>query len=107
MRLSPHDPRMFMWMPALAGSHFLGGQYEEAVDVGRRAAAMKPDYHHCVRYVAAALGMMGRPEARDLLPRLQALDGSLAGTERFLGRYFIARSALARILEGLRRAGFE
>src|SRR5262249_50114574 len=36
IRLSPHDPRLFLWLPALAGAHYLLGHYEEAVAVGQR-----------------------------------------------------------------------
>ena len=34
IRLSPNDPRQFIWLPALAGSYYLSGRHEEAM--GRR-----------------------------------------------------------------------
>jgi hypothetical protein len=35
-RLSPTDPRLFIWLPALAGAHYLLRHYEEAIEAGRR-----------------------------------------------------------------------
>jgi len=37
IRLSPHDPRLSMWLPALAGAHYLLGHYEEAIATGQRS----------------------------------------------------------------------
>lgn len=107
-RLSPNDPRRFIWIPALAGSYYGSRRYEEAVENGRRGLALKPDYLPALRYVVAALGQLGRrAEAASLLPLLRTLDPSLADAERYLGRYYVARPALDHILDGLRKAGFE
>lgn len=107
LRLSPNDPRSFLWMPALAGSHYLGGHYEEAIEAGRYGLAIKPDYLHCLRYVTAALGQTGRrDEAAVAIKQLRALDGSLKETEAFLAPYYIDRKSLDHILDGLRKAGF-
>ncbi len=107
MRLSPNDPRKFIWMPALAGSYYLAGRNDEAIDAGRHGHAMKPDYPAPLRYVIAALGQSGRAaEAKELLPVLRQNDGDLAGTEAYLRRYYVDETALNLILDGLRKAGF-
>jgi adenylate cyclase len=108
MRLSPNDPRVFLWIPALAGSHYLAGQYEQAIEAGRYGLTIKPDYRHCLRYLIAALGQLGRhDEAAGIIGQLRALDGSLAKTAAFLSLYYVDRKALDHILEGLRKAGFD
>jgi adenylate cyclase len=105
-RLSPGDPRIFLWMPALTASHYLTGRYDAAIEAGHRALQMKPEYRHSLRYLVAALGMTTPDRAAPLLGEMRSLDGSLAQTEAFLGRYF-RRSALDRIMTGLTRAGFD
>src|SRR5207249_11662126 len=37
IRLSPKDPRLFIWLPALAGAHYQRGHYAQAVEAGRRS----------------------------------------------------------------------
>jgi adenylate cyclase len=108
LRLSPNDPRVFLWIPALAGAHFLAGRYEQAIEAGRYGLAIKPDYLHSLRYVVAALGQLGRAaEATAEVARLRTLDGSLASTASFLSGYYTDRKSLDHILTGLRKAGFD
>jgi adenylate cyclase len=105
-RLSPADTRQFLWYTALTGAHYLLKQYEEAIEAGQRGLTIRPDYLHTTRYVAASLGQLGRiAEARKYRSALQALDGDLSGTQATLARVF-RPSALARIVDGLRKAGF-
>jgi TolB-like protein len=103
-RLSPADIRQFMWYTALAGAYYLKGQYEDAIEAGNRGLAIRPDYLHTARYIAASLGQLGRTaEARRYLDMVRTIDGDLSRTEAVLGRVF-KPSALARVIEGLRRA---
>src|SRR5260370_40340614 len=37
IRLSPSDPRLFIWLPALAGAHYQLREYAEAIEIGRRS----------------------------------------------------------------------
>ena len=107
LRLSPNDPRLFLWIPPLAGAHYLAGRYEQAIEAGRHGLAIKPDYLHCLRYVVAALGQLGRrDEATAAIAQLRTLDGRLANTATFLASYYIDQKSLEHILEGLRKAGF-
>jgi len=106
LRLSPHDPRRFLWVPALVTSHYLGGRYIKAAQEGLAAL---PDTPAMIRFVVAALGQFGRvAEARALLPRLRQLDGDLAGTMAYYkNTKFMVQVARDHIEAGLRKAGFD
>jgi adenylate cyclase len=106
-RLSPTDPRLFIWSTALSAAHYLLGDYDAAVAAGERGLGMRRDYLHTARYVVAALGQLGRAdELATYLPLLRELDGSADKTAATLGKVYVPH-ALARILEGLRKAGFD
>jgi adenylate cyclase len=107
LSLSPNDPRIFLWIPALSGAHYLAGQYEQAIECGRYGLGIKPDYRHCLRYVVAALGQLDRrDEAAAAIAQLRTLDARLEDTATFLASYYVDQKALEHILEGLRKAGF-
>jgi adenylate cyclase len=44
IHLSPRDPRLFMWLPALAGAHYQLQHYKEAIEIGRRAWALNRNW---------------------------------------------------------------
>ena len=107
LRLSPNDPSVFLWMPALAASHYLGGHYGQAIEAANQGLALKPDYLLPVRYLVAALGQLGRrDEASQWLGQLRTLDKSRAETAAFLGAYY-ENAPLQHILDGLAKAGFD
>jgi tetratricopeptide (TPR) repeat protein len=107
LRLSPQDPRRFIWLPALAGSHYLAGNYTEALRAGHEALTANPRYLPVVRYIVASLGQLGQADAaKTVIPLLRKLDGDLAGTRTHLRDYFVA-PAVEGIVEGLARAGFD
>ncbi len=108
IRLSPSDPRMFIWLPALAGAHYQLHHYEEAVEIGRRAWALNRNWPAGLRYVVAGLSQLDRiDEAQTPLAELRLLNVSLAFVEGNLQRLFTDRDAVEHILDGLRKAGFE
>ena len=37
LRLNPHDPRRFMWLPYLAASHYLSRRYKACLDASEQA----------------------------------------------------------------------
>src|SRR5205085_689751 len=86
IRLSPNDPRMFIWVPALAGAHYLLGQYEEAVAAGRRSWSLNRNWPAGRRYgVARAVSGRGDP-GRDVStascrPRILRLRAVVNGVE--------------------------
>lgn len=59
VRLSAHDPRLFVWLPILALTHFLAGRHRDALAACQRALAARPDYPVALRYLVAALGHWG------------------------------------------------
>ncbi len=104
-RLSPTDQRQFIWLTGVAGAHYLRGDYELAIEAGRRGLALRPDYLHPARYVAAALGQLDRAaEATSYVAMVRTLDATLSGTRNILGRAFEPQP-LQKILDGLGRAG--
>jgi adenylate cyclase len=108
IRLSPADPRLFIWLPALAGAHYQLSRYEEAVEIGRRAWALNRNWPAGLRYVVAGLGQLGRiAEAQAALAELKALDPSLGFVEGILTRLYSSRPGVDHFLEGLRKAGME
>lgn len=106
LRLNPHDPRRFMWLPYLAASHYLAGRNKECLAVCEQALVANPGYPLAVRYMVAALGQLGlAAQAQPLLPLLRKIDGGYAGTETMWRRLFVPEAA-DHLLEGCRRAGF-
>ena len=107
LRLSPHDPRRFLWLPALAGARYLSGDYRGALRAGQEALTINAGYFPVVRYIVAAMGQLGqRGAARSVMPLLRRLDVDRAATEAHLDGYF-APAAIRHIVAGLEQAGFD
>jgi len=108
IRLSPSDPRMFMWLPALAGAHYQMRHYEEAVEAGRRSWSLNRNWPHGLRYVVAGLAQLGRiEEAQAALAELRLMDANLEFSASVLRRTWSDPGDVDHILDGLRKAGFE
>ena len=107
LRLSPHDPRRFQWLPAVAISHYLCARYRQALAAAQEALSAKQDYPVALRYLVATLGQLGRAaEANGVLPLLRRHDGNLEGTEHYIRARFMPEAA-DKIVDGLRKAGFK
>jgi adenylate cyclase len=108
IRLSPSDPRLFIWLPALAGAYYQLRQYEKAVAIGRRSWTLNRNWPAGLRYVVAGLAELGRiEEAEAPLAELKRLNTNLAFVEGNLRRLFIDQATVDHIIGGLRKAGFE
>jgi adenylate cyclase len=108
IRLSPSDPRLFIWLPALAGAHYQMRHYEQAVEIGRRAWTLNRNWHAGLRYVVAGLAELGRiEEAQAPLAELKRLNSNLAFIEGNFQRLFSDRTAVNYIMKGLRKAGMK
>jgi tetratricopeptide (TPR) repeat protein len=108
IRLSPRDPRMFIWLPALAGAHYQMRHYEEAIEIGRRAWALNRNWPAGLRYVVAGLGQLGLiEEVQTALGELKRFDADLAHTECILTRLYSGRAGVDHFLNGLRKAGLQ
>jgi adenylate cyclase len=108
IRLSPTDPRLFIWLPALAGAHFQQRHYDQAIEIGRRSWTLNRNWPAGLRYVVAGLAELGRiEEAQAPLAELRRLNANLAFVEGNLRRLFTDRVAVDHVVAGLRKAGFE
>ena len=106
VRIAVHDSRLFMWLSEAAVIYYLAGRYRDSLVACQRSLTAKPDYPVSMRYLVASLGQLGRgAEAQGAVRLLAKLDGNLAGTEAYLRNMFV-ESAVRRIADGLRKAGF-
>src|SRR6516164_9528446 len=87
IRLSPTDPRLFIWLPALAGAHYQMRHYAEAVEAGRRSWSLNRNWPTGLRYVVAGLAQLGRiEEAQSALGDLKLMDANLEFTASMFRR---------------------
>ena len=108
IRLSPKDPRLFVWLPALAGAHYQLGHYAQAVEAGRRSWMLNRNWPAGLRYVVAGLAELGRiDEAKAALEELRLLNPNLAFVEGNLRRLYNDAASVDHILDGLRAAGLD
>jgi adenylate cyclase len=71
LRLNPRDPRNAVYMCQIASSYYLEHDYDSAVEAARRSLARFADFPHTCRWLAAALGQLGRTaEAQEVLHKI-------------------------------------
>jgi adenylate cyclase len=108
MRLDPHDPWVASRLNQLALGLYCSRDYEGAVEAAKRAIRSYPDYPNPYRWLAAALGRLGRiVEAREA--REMAVAVAPAAFDMYV-RQRVPRMRPedhAHMLEGLRKAGWE
>ena len=108
IRLSPKDPRLFIWLPALAGAHYQLRNYAEAIEAGQRSWMLNRNWPAGLRYLVAGLAKLGRiEEASAAVRELKLLNPDLAFVEGNLSQLYEDRAAVDHILEGLNAAGFD
>jgi len=108
IRLSPKDPRLFIWLPALSGAHYQLRHYAEAIEAGLRSWMLNRNWPAGLRYAVAGLALAGRiEEAKAALEELKLLNPNLAFVEGNLRRLYNDRTAIDHILDGLRAAGLD
>ncbi|MBR0671772.1 TIR domain-containing protein [Neoroseomonas soli] len=105
MRLSPVDPRTFVFQGGTAAAHFIAGRLDEARLWAARALRNQPAYGLALRVAAAANAMCGRAEeAQAALEALRSQDPGLR-VSNLRERAPWDRESLALLAEGLRKAG--
>ena len=105
IRLSPSDPRLFMWLPALACAHYQLRQYEEAVVAGRRSWTLNRNWPLGLTNVVAGLAQLGRlEEAQAALADLKRLDPNLSFVRTTLQRLYTYQAGIDHLLDGLRKS---
>jgi TolB-like protein/class 3 adenylate cyclase/Tfp pilus assembly protein PilF len=107
MRLSPLDPRLFVWQFNTALAHLCAGRYDDAAIWGERALRDQPIYPAAMRITAASHALARRlAEAQKLVERLRQIDPPLRISN--LGDVmppFRRPEDRAKYVEGLRIAG--
>jgi TolB-like protein/Flp pilus assembly protein TadD len=106
-RLSPRDPRAWYTDSAMAWTHFVAGQFEEAAARARKAWAQNPRFKPPLRMLAASLVRLGRrEEAAQVAQQTLRLEPHLTitGFRRRLG--YMQKDTLEAFMEALRIAGF-
>jgi TolB-like protein/class 3 adenylate cyclase/cytochrome c-type biogenesis protein CcmH/NrfG len=108
MRLSPHDPREFLFYDALGPAYFNAGQYAEGLAAARRLIASRPTYYFGYLYGAMnAVGLGHTEEAHEFIRQARGVEPELSFA--FAHRSFGAMSPDVdqRISASLRQAGLE
>jgi adenylate cyclase len=108
LRLNPRDPRNALFMHQIETSYYFERDYENAVQASRRAIAAYPSYPQPYRWLAAALGHLGRTsEAREALHEAVAI--SPLGFDRYVRNRppWFRPEEHEHLLDGLRKAGWQ
>jgi adenylate cyclase len=107
LRLSPRDPAKSIRLSQLAASYYFENDYENAVRVARQTVRDFPDVPVAYRWMAAALGQLGRrAEGRRVIEALQVRHApSIAAYVSRAPRYFRSQDH-EHLMEGLGKAGW-
>jgi adenylate cyclase len=107
LRLDPRDPSIAILSMQAAVGHYLCRDYEAAVEAVKPVIRSYPDFPNPYRWLAAALGQLGRTNEGQ-----QALDKAIAVLPEAFEMYVRTRPPWFRpedhvhMLEGLRKAGW-
>ena len=106
MRLNPRDPSAGLFPGWVAISYYLDGDYAHAVTMAHTVRERYPDYTNIYRWLAAALGQLGRrDEAREALEHAVA-SNLFEFHVRSRPAYFRPEDH-EHLLCGLRKAGWQ
>jgi adenylate cyclase len=108
IRLDPRDPRSAVRLNQMALGLYFARDYAGSVDVARRAVRSYPDFPNPYRWLAAALGQLGRiEEGKEAMQKAMAVvPGSFES--RLLNRVpWMRPEDHAHMLDGLRKAGWK
>jgi adenylate cyclase len=107
IRLDPREPRAAVRLNQLALGLYFSREYAAAADVAKRAIRSYPDFAHPYRWLAAALGQLGRiAEAKEALEQAIAIVPGAFETRVRVRVAWMRPEDHAHMLEGLRRAGW-
>jgi adenylate cyclase len=108
LRLDPHGSQAAVKMNQVAIAQYYSGDYDAAVETAKQVIRSYPDYPLAYRWLAAALGQLGRMEEAK-----QALEKAIAVAPASFDIYVRNRVPWTRpqdhahMLEGLRKAGWQ
>jgi adenylate cyclase len=108
LRLSPRDPVNPLFVGIMVVSYYFDRDYGGTVEAAKRALAEWPDFPHPYRWLAAALGQLGRvDEAREALRKAYA---TAPWTVEMFARGrppYVSLDDSEHIRDGFRKAGWE
>jgi adenylate cyclase len=108
IRLDPHNPVLATRLNLLALGLYFCRKYEAAIEAAKRAIRSNPDYPPPYRWLAAALGQIGRTvEAREALEKAMAVVPASFDMHVRQRVPWHRPEDRAHMLEGLRKAGWE
>jgi adenylate cyclase len=108
IRLDPRDPRSAVRLNQMALGLYFSREYAAAVEVAKRAIRSYPGFPNTYRWLAAALGQLGRTEEAK-----EALEKAIAVAPGSFDMYvcnrvpWIRAEDHAHMVNGLRKAGWE
>src|SRR5271166_5620851 len=108
VRLDPRDPESAVRLNRMTLGLYFCQEYAAAAEVAKRAIRLYPDYPNTYRWLAAALGQLGRIEEAK-----EALEKAIAILPASFDMYVRGRVPWMRpedhahMLEGLRKAGWQ
>jgi adenylate cyclase len=108
VRLDPRNPNLNLRLLNIAISLYLAREYDAAVEAAKRGIRSYPDFSNTYRWLAAALGQIGRvEEAKEVLEKAIAM--APASFDLFVRRRvpWHRPEDYAHMLEGLRKAGWD
>jgi adenylate cyclase len=108
IRLDPRAPSLVNRLNQVALAHYFCGDYDAAVEAAERAIRVFPDFPSPYRWLAAALGQLGRtPEAKTALEKAKMVSpGAFDFQVRERPPWFRPQEH-GHMLDGLRKAGWK
>jgi adenylate cyclase len=107
IRLDPCGPQVMIAWDHLVATLYRVGQYERLLDVAQHVIRARPDHPPTYRWLAAALGQLGRSaEARAALEKAVAIGPASFDMYVTNRAPWWSEKAYEHMLEGLRKAGW-
>jgi adenylate cyclase len=108
IRLDPRAPFLVNRLNQVALAHYFCRDYEAAVEAAERAIRSFPDFPSPYRWLAAALGELGRTaEAKEALEKAVAVSPDAFDFQVRARPPWFRPEDHARMLDGLRKAGWK
>jgi TolB-like protein/Tfp pilus assembly protein PilF len=105
-RLSPFDPLLWAMHAGTAWAHFLAGRYHEALSDVEQCLRDRPNYRPAVFLVAAISALAGAADrARRAVAHIRELEPTACISNAKERMRFYPSEQVARVIEGLRKAG--
>ena len=107
LRLDPRSPYSVYFLSALAAGYYLERDYPSAVDTAKNAVARYPDDPLAYRWLAAALGQLGRTDEANAALH-DAMRVSPTSFDFYMtGLRYFRPDDHEHMLDGLRKAGWD